>query len=212
MCDHVPEPEDTKDPVPSAEVVATLVSNHRAFLAFVQRRVESRDVAEEILQNAFVKNVEKFDTIRETTVGWFYKVLRNAIIDHRRRKTVAEKRLASYATDAEANDTRDDELHGVVCKCVAELASTLKPEYADALRRIEVEGISVKDYAEQIGISSSNAGVRVFRARDALRKQVVRSCGTCADHGCLDCTCAATPSGDRSCGPIMTAETIGELT
>ena len=200
MCDHASEQEQRTEPPPSAEVVATLVANHRAFLAFVERRVGNRDVAEEILQNAFVKNVEKFDMVRDTAVGWFYKVLRNAIIDHRRRNSVAEKRLESFAIDVEANDTRDDELHNAVCHCVTELASTLKPEYAEALRRIEVEGASVKEYAEQLGISRSNAGVRVFRAREALRKQVVRSCGTCADHGCLDCTCAKTASGERSCG------------
>lgn len=72
-------------------------------------------------------------------------------------------------------------------------------EYADALRRIEVEGVSVKDYADRIGISSSNAGVRVLRAREALRKQVVRSCGTCADHGCLDCTCGAPSNHAATC-------------
>lgn len=200
MCDHASEQEQRTERPPSAEVVATLVANHRAFLTFVERRVGNRDVAEEILQNAFVKNVEKFDMVRDTAVGWFYKVLRNAIIDHRRRKSVADKRLETFAIDAEANDVRDDELHNAVCKCVAELASTLKPEYAEALRRIEVDGISVKEYAMQLGISSSNAGVRVFRAREALRKQVVRSCGTCADHGCLDCTCAKTPTGEHSCG------------
>ena len=200
MCDHAPDVEETVEPPPSREVVATLVANHRAFLRFVERRVGNRDVAEEILQTAFVKNVEKFDTVRETAAGWFYKVLRNAIIDYRRRKAVADRRFESFASDVEASDTRDDELHRVVCKCVAELAATLKPEYAEALHRIEVEGISVKDYAQQLGISSNNAGVRVFRAREALRKQVVRSCGTCADHGCLDCTCAKTPSGLASCG------------
>lgn len=198
MCDHVPEPEETKEPAPTATVVATLVDNHRAFLAFVERRVGSRDVAEEILQNALVKNVEKFDTVRETAIGWFYTVLRNAIIDHRRRAAAADRRMERFATDAEVNDTRDDELHGVVCKCVGELASTLKPEYADALRQIEIEGVSVKDYAERIGISSNNAAVRVFRAREALRKQVVRSCGTCAAHGCQDCSCGAP--GDHACG------------
>lgn len=57
---------------------------------------------------------------------------------------------------------------------------TLKPEYADALRRIDVDGMPVKTYADEAGTSASNAGVRVFRARDALRKQVAHSCGTCA--------------------------------
>jgi RNA polymerase sigma-70 factor (ECF subfamily) len=79
------------------------------------------------------------------------------------------------------------------------LADTLKAEYASALKRIEVDGVSVKDYATETGISAGNAAIRVFRAREALRKQVSRSCGTCAEHGCLDCTCAST-SGARGSG------------
>jgi RNA polymerase sigma-70 factor (ECF subfamily) len=185
---------------PSSDVVATLVANHRAFLSFVERRVGRRDVAEDILQSAFAKNIAKLDTVRETAIGWFYAVLRNAITDYRRREAAAGRRLESYAGEIELDEEHDAELHGVVCKCVAELASTLKPEYAEALRRIEIDGVSVKDYADQIGISSNNAGVRVFRAREALHKQVVRSCGTCADHGCLDCTCDKSPSHKSGCG------------
>ena len=182
---------------PTAEVAATLVANHRAFLAFVERRVGNRDLAEEILQAAFVKNLDKFDTVRETAIGWFYRVLRNAIIDHRRRQAVVDKRHETFAAETELAG-EDDELRGVVCKCVGELAGTLKPEYADALRQIEIDGVSVKDYAARAGISSNNAGVRVFRAREALRKQVVRACGTCATHGCVDCTCG-TPT-QHGCG------------
>ena len=189
MADHTELEDELPETRPNAEVVSALVANHRAFLTFVERRVGSRDVAEEILQNALVKNVEKFDTVRETAIGWFYRVLRNAIVDHHRRKAVADRRLESYASEAVATEDHDEELHRAVCQCVAELASTLKPEYAEALQRIEIDGVAVKDYADQAGISTSNAGVRVFRAREALRKQVARSCGTCADHGCLDCTC-----------------------
>lgn len=190
MCDHDREPEATPELPPSADVLAVLVDNHRAFLAFVERRVGDRALAEDILQTAFVKCADKLETVRESAVGWFYRVLRNAIIDHRRRAVTAGKRLERY-THAATTSTADDdhELRSVVCKCVGDLARTLKPEYADALRQVELEGISVKDYADRAGISASNAGVRVFRARAALRKQVVRSCGTCAAHGCLDCTC-----------------------
>jgi RNA polymerase sigma factor (sigma-70 family) len=181
-----------EDPAPEAvltpDVISVLVANHREFLAFVQRRVGSRDVAEEILQDAFVRNVDKVDTIRDTAIGWFYRVLRNAITDYYRRSAAQSRKLEGLAREA-VNEAEDDELHKVVCKCVAELAATLKPEYAEALKRVEVDGISVKDYADQSGISSNNAGVRIFRAREALRKQVTRACGTCADHGCLDCTC-----------------------
>jgi DNA-directed RNA polymerase specialized sigma24 family protein len=77
-----------------------------------------------------------------------------------------------------------------ICKCVGQLAETLKPEYAEAHKRIEVDGVSAKDYAAGRGIAPSNAGARIFRAREALRKQVVHACGGCAQHGCHDCSCA----------------------
>jgi RNA polymerase sigma-70 factor (ECF subfamily) len=181
----------------TSDVVATLVANHREFLAFVQRRVGSRELAEEIVQDALVRNLDKLDTVRDTAIGWFYRVLRNAITDHWRREAAAGRRLEAIAAEADA--APDEELQNVVCKCVGELAGTLKPEYASALRRIELDGLSMKDYATEAGISSNNAAVRVHRAREALRKQVSRACGTCADHGCLDCTCeratATTPHG-----------------
>ena len=47
----------------------------------------------------------------------------------------------------------------------------------------------LNDFAVATGISASNERVCAFRAREALRKQVARSCGTCAEHGCLDCSC-----------------------
>lgn len=192
------DPDAVEEPgggVPlTADVIAALVANHREFLAFVQRRVGDRAHAEEILQEAFVRSIDKIDTIRDTAIGWFYRVLRNAIIDDQRRGAVASRRLEAHAHEQPDAAGEDAELHRVVCKCVGELADTLKPEYASALRRIEIDGVSVKDYASEAGISSNNAGVRVFRARESLRRQVARSCGTCADHGCLDCTCEKSPT------------------
>jgi RNA polymerase sigma-70 factor (ECF subfamily) len=51
--------------------------------------------------------------------------------------------------------------------------------------------MAVKAYAAQKGLTAGNAAVRVFRAREALKKRVAQSCGTCAEHGCFDCTCGA---------------------
>ncbi|MBA2543921.1 MAG: sigma-70 family RNA polymerase sigma factor [Deltaproteobacteria bacterium] len=184
------EPQDTDAALPAQQVARTLVDNHREFLAFVQKRVGNRALAEEILQDAFVRSLDELDTVRDTAVGWFYRVLRNAIIDHHRRTAAAERREDAYSKEL---DQVDDELQREACKCVARLAETLKPEYAAALKRIEVDGVSVKDYADEAGITSSNAGVRIFRARDALKKQVQRACGTCATHGCLDCSCSEAP-------------------
>jgi len=175
----------------SPEVVTALVQNHREFLAFLQRRVGDRALAEDILQEAFVRGLDKVGTLEkdEAATAWFYRILRNAVIDHHRRRASSDKKLDAFAAELEQHVEPEAELRGAVCRCVGELASTLKPEYAEALRRVEIDGVAVKDYAVEAGVTSNNAAVRVFRAREALRKQVSRSCGTCADHGCLDCTC-----------------------
>jgi RNA polymerase sigma-70 factor (ECF subfamily) len=177
--------------------IRALVANHREFLAFLERRVGSKDIAEDILQEAFVRGMDKADAIKneESAIAWFYRLLRNAVIDHHRRNASAAKRLENFAIELKSQELPDQELRGTICKCVSELAGTLKPEYSEALRRVELEGLQVKDYAAELGITSANAGVRIFRAREALRKQVARSCGTCADHGCLDCTCDKSAAG-----------------
>ena len=185
---------------PSADVVAALVGHHREFLGFVERRVGSRAEAEDILQEAFVRGLGKIETVRddELAVAWFYRLLRNAVIDRSRRHQSKASALAKFASELESQDRADPELKETVCRCISLLADTLKPEYRDALQRIEVEGMGVKEYAEHAGITSSNAAVRVFRAREALRKQVARSCGTCAEHGCFDCQCGTAGKGCHS--------------
>lgn len=174
-----------------AQVVAALVASHRDFLAFLERRVGDPVLAEEILQEAFVRSLDRLGTIREreSAVAWFYRVLRNAVTDHWRRRGAAGRALDSFAAELDGKVEPEGEVRDAVCRCVARLAGTLKPEYAAALQRIEIDGVAVKDFADEVGISANNAAVRVFRARDALRKQVARSCGTCAEHGCLECSC-----------------------
>lgn len=186
------------------DVRQALVDNHREFLRFLERRLGRRDLAEDILQDAFARGLEKLETLREgeSVVPWFYRTLRNATVDYYRRSKSADRALAQFAEELETSEEPVETIRGEVCRCVSRLADTLKPEYADALRRIEVDGVSVTAFAEEQGISKSNAAVRVFRAREALRRQVAVSCGTCAEHGCISCTCA-TKDPDakrRGCG------------
>ena len=173
------------------QIAALLVDNHRQFLRFLERRLGNRELAEDVLQDAFVKSIEKTDALRDeqSAVAWFYRMLRNAVIDHYRRAGVRAKALESLAREMEGAVEPPPEIRDAICACVTRLSAALKKEYADAIRRIDVDGVSVTSYANEAGISASNAGVRVFRAREALRKQVKASCGTCAEHGCLECSC-----------------------
>ncbi len=180
-----------RDPA-TPEVLQVLVDNHRRFLAFLERRVESRAAAEDILQDAFVRGLNRAGSIRDESaiVAWFYRLLRNALVDHYRRSGAEARALALVAvTTDETAPGPDEALRDEVCACVSALLKTLKPEYAAAIERVDLGGVSVATFANEAGITSNNAGVRLHRAHEALRRQLVRSCGTCATHGCLDCTC-----------------------
>ena len=169
-----------------------LVANHRRFLAFLERRVRSREVAEDILQEAFVRGITRTPDARddEAITAWFYRVLRNAVIDYYRRRGAEQRAHEAVLADSEhAAAPADAELFEEVCACLRELVGTLKPEYADVIRRVDLEGLAVKAFADEAGITPTNAAVRRHRAHQALKKQVVASCGVCAVHGCERCEC-----------------------
>lgn len=175
----------------------TLLRNRGAFLSFLERRIGDRALAEDILQDAFIKVLARPDQAPtdEGVVPWFYRGIRNAAIDRFRRSATATKALEAFAHELERSP-RSEEIESEICACVSEVARTLKREYADALLSVEVDGTPVKTFAEQHGLTATNAGVRVHRAREALRKRVAQACGVCAAHGCVDCTCKSTPRRD----------------
>ena len=181
-----PRAENVRDPA----AVAVLVDNHRAFLRYLERRIGSREVAEDILQDAFVRNLDRLDALPdEALVPWFYRVLRNALIDRIRRRGTEARALADFARELEGAEAPPPELAGEICACVGQLALSLKPAYARVLQAVDIDGAPVKAFAKAAGLTPSNAGVRLFRAREALKRQVIASCSTCAEHGCVDCSC-----------------------
>jgi RNA polymerase sigma factor (sigma-70 family) len=182
--------QDT-EPIEAPAPLAILLENHRAFLKYLERRVGDRELAEDILQDAFSKVVDRPEQAPtdEGVVPWFYRTLRNAAIDQFRRRGTASRAMEAFAHELETQTAPQPDIEAEICACVGRLASTLKPEYAEALQAIDVNGTPVKAFAEQRGLTASNAGVRVFRAREALKKRVTESCGTCAEHGCRNCTC-----------------------
>lgn len=175
----------------SAESFASaLVENHRRLLAFVERRVGSRADAEEILQSAMVRGWERGGEIRdeEKVVAWFYRLLRNSIVDHWRARASRERAVEAFGRELD-DENSSPEIESELCACFEPLLETLKPEYSEILRQVDLGDSRPVDFAQEVGISANNAMVRLHRARAALRKRLEESCRTCAEHGCLDCSC-----------------------
>lgn len=166
------------------------VMAHRSkFLQFLTSRVEDRATAEDILQTAYVKALERGSEIRneESAVAWFYRILRNSVTDHYRRGAARAK--AHEALSTELTEAYEPEFRNTVCACITDVLNELKPEYRDVIAAVDLTETSVDAFARSRNISANSASVRLHRARKSVAKHLMSVCGACAEHKCLDCTC-----------------------
>lgn len=181
------------DESPAGDTLTLLLHSHRRFLAFLQRRTGSRETAEEILQSAFVKAVEHVDSLRrDTAIAWFYRILRNSLVDFYRKQDAEQRALDVRRASTVVVPEPFHELSTTICECFRALLPTLKDEYRDILRLVDLGDFPVADAAAQLNISANNASVRLHRARLALKKRLEQTCRTCAAHGCFDCSCKSS--------------------
>lgn len=166
-----------------------LVSSREKFLGYIRKRIADPDLAEDILQDCLLKAVRSAPKIEDDggLVRWFYRILQNAIIDAYRRKAAEINWRTNYTPEAEiAFESREER---EVCECLGELVPTLKPEYAEVVKSIDLDEEDPGTVAQRLGISRNNLKVRTHRARQALRKRLEETCRMCAEHHCLDCSC-----------------------
>jgi len=178
-----------------SSTIDALLRGKQRFLAFVEKRVGSRAVAEDILQDAFVRSIERAGELErelgsnERATAWFFRVLRNAVIDHYRHRAVEQRAKHAWAQDWERSAELSAEEHHEVCGCFREFLGLLKPDYRRAIEAVELGNVSLREFGQAEGITVNNAAVRVHRARLSLRQHIERACNACAEHGCLDCDC-----------------------
>lgn len=173
------------------QTIDELILQRSKFLQFVKGRVTTPSTAEDILQSAYMRAMEKLSTLHkdESAVAWFYRILRNAVIDHYRHRAVEDRALEQWAKELITETQPDESMHHIVCQCIEGVLSTLKPQYSEILRSVDLAENPLENFARSAGITPGNAAVRVHRARQALKKQLKATCGMCAEHHCIDCTC-----------------------
>ncbi len=176
-------------------VLADLLARQPDFLAFLRRRVPDETIAADLLQQTLVRAVQGAHALREPeqSAAWFYRILRNTVIDYYRTQAAEQRKTDGLMKDLQAAEEDKmpplDELRPAVCACLERLLPALRPSYADVIRRIDLQGHEPPVVAKELGVSPNNLTVRLHRARKALRKSLEESCGVCTKHGCLNCTC-----------------------
>lgn len=159
------------------------------FTAFVSSRVDDPHLAADVVQDSLLKAVKSVPQLRddESVTAWFYRILRRTVIDLYRRRAANQRALERI--EQELNAPPDAEEERTVCACIESIMPTLNPDYAELIRRLDLNQQSVGQVGADLGLNANNLRVRHHRARQQLRERLEQTCRLCAKHGCLDCTC-----------------------
>jgi RNA polymerase sigma-70 factor, ECF subfamily len=174
-------PMSTLGPPAASEAEAIWHEFHEGLLGFVERRVRSRETAEDILQEVMLRIHRQADGLEraEAVAAWVHAIARNAIVDHYRSARVRRALVTASAIEPEAGDEPKDEARDVraeLAACITPLLERLPATYREALTLTEIEGLTQAQAAERLGLSHSGMKSRVQRARGQLKQVLVRCC------------------------------------
>ena len=144
---------------------------------FIAARVGDPELAADITQDVVVRSIASGALDRVDDVSaWLYRSARNAVIDHyRTRRRHGDVDLDLWpAPDTSGNLPNDATRE--LARCLQPMLGRLHPTARDALTRVDLDGQTHREAAEQLGISVSGMKSRVQRARRELKDQLTACC------------------------------------
>ena len=148
---------------------------HKQLLSFIRKRVSDSTLAEDLLQEVFIKIHSNIDSLQEgkKVKAWLFQITRNTIIDHYRRSTNHEEAEVQIL---ELEDENEAEAMADIQTCIVPMIKSLPEDYRDALLLSELNGLSQKELSQKLQISYSAAKSRVQRGRSLLKEALSQCC------------------------------------
>jgi RNA polymerase sigma-70 factor (ECF subfamily) len=145
----------------------------------------NRSDAEEVVQDAVWTVIQKIDTFRGEAAfsSWVYRVVANRAYEKLRRGRTRrleyslddvegildERRSSTYDWSA---DLEDPALQADLRRLLTEVVNALPERYRTVIVLRDVEGLSVRETSEIMGIGIGNVKARTHRARLVLRRRL----------------------------------------
>ncbi len=144
---------------------------------FFMNRLASREAAEDLTQDVFIKlldHIDSFDERKGNFVVWFWQVARNSAIDYYRKKRedslsdVGEVRLAAYTAEnyAALLDAK------IKSEAVRGFVSSLDEDEKDLFELRFIAENSYSELSEILGKSEGSLRVAVSRLKQKIKKNL----------------------------------------
>jgi RNA polymerase sigma-70 factor, ECF subfamily len=167
---------------------------------FIRRRVVDDHVAEDLLQETFIRIHRSLDSLQDEDrlAAWVYQIARNVVNDHHQNTPLAIvplDELEHVAGTSSNRETAECQPHD----WLKEMVESLPDGYREAVRLGEIDGLPQQAVAERLGLSLSGAKSRIQRGRGQLRVLVEECCQFASDSRGTVTDCAPRPGGGPCC-------------
>ena len=166
---------------------------HNRLYGFILKRVGETSVADDILQEVFLKVHSRSETFKEGTnlQAWLFQITRNTIIDYyRTHKPGAELPEGLVEQEKTPTDKAKEETQ----KRLVAMIQSLPQPYDQTLMLAEIERLPHKEVAKRQGVTLTCAKSRIQRGRKLLRKKLFSACNIELDHRGSMLDCEPTPA------------------
>lgn len=155
-----------------------LYKNYKgALFTVVQQIIADKEIAEDVLQEAFVtawKNIEKYDPTKGRLFTWLFNVTRNCAINTTRSKAFKSQQkndsLDNYVSYVDQNDNQSFNINQIGLRKQVHL---LREDYKNVLELAYFNGFTHEEIAKILTIPVGTVKTRLRNALIELRKQFV---------------------------------------
>lgn len=184
------------------EIATLYTAFHKTMLNYIKSKVSSKEDAEDILHNVFVKVFNTAETLpqKKKIADWIFIITRNAIYDHYRKQSVRKSEGMDEQFIANTpEEILPDTTHGLD-QCIMRFIERLPEQDQHIMIAAELKGIRQKELAEQYSMPYSSLRSRVQRGREKLKQMLTDCCrieldrrgnivGATPNHPCAENIC-----------------------
>jgi RNA polymerase sigma-70 factor (ECF subfamily) len=144
-------------------------------LRYVARFLVRHDLAQDVVQDAFVKLCHQDPDALGTSVGaWLFRVCRNRALDVLKK----ERRMQPMPThdDSAIGSASDPAESAEQCDAARSAVRVLRtlPDRQQEVIRLKIEhGLSYREIGDVLGLTASNVGYILHHSIKALREQLI---------------------------------------
>ena len=160
-----------------AVVVAAWADHHAEIFAFLVRTTRSPEVAEDLIQEAYLRLTREVraDRTPENVRAWLYRVASNLAVSRGRRMSAALRGLVRLRSAAGAGRTEDAPEAGYLQResraALVDVLAHVEPD-ARAVVLLAAEGFSGAEIAAAIGRSEGATRTLLCRTRVRIRSRL----------------------------------------